>query len=177
MPELEQGTPQPYRIVVCGIPKGQPRHRAFLNKHTNRVCVYDNPVADDWKARVIQEAELVKPDAPLEGPLSVDIAFYLPRPKSRMRKCDPDGPIPCTTKPDRDNLDKCVLDALTQIRFWLDDCQVVDGRITKAYHAKAGRPGAVIEITQLVAEVRHATTAGARPVNRAPADDMLEDEL
>jgi Holliday junction resolvase RusA-like endonuclease len=33
-------------------------------------------------------------------------------------------------KPDRDNLDKAVLDALTGI-FWHDDCQVCSGSIEK----------------------------------------------
>lgn len=47
-----------------------------------------------------------------------------------------------TTKPDRDNLDKAVLDALTGVVFE-DDSQVVGGEITKIYH---DQPGVVVTV-------------------------------
>jgi Holliday junction resolvase RusA-like endonuclease len=82
----------------------------------------------------------------LEGPIQVDIDFFLPRPKRLCRKKDPDGPVPCDAKPDRDNLDKAVLDALTALGAWKDDCQVFNGFVCKWYASKAGRTGAIIRI-------------------------------
>jgi len=41
---------------------------------------------------------------PLDGPLRVIVRFYLPRPKRLMRRKDPSGPIPHTSRPDIDNL-------------------------------------------------------------------------
>ncbi len=136
-------------VVVSGVPKAQPRVRHCVRQMRDGRQLsmgYTPPVADDWKARIIQEIDRVKPARPLSGPVRVDITWLLPRPKSACRKSDPDGPVFCITKPDRDNLDKCILDAMTQIRVWDNDKQVVAGTLVKLYHAKGGRPGARIRI-------------------------------
>lgn len=51
-------------------------------------------------------------------------------------------------KPDRDNLDKAVLDALTGI-FWIDDCQVCDGRIRKRIASGDESEGVFVSISVL----------------------------
>jgi Holliday junction resolvase RusA-like endonuclease len=58
-------------------------------------------------------------------------------------------------KPDRDNLDKAVLDALTRCKFWLDDCQVCAGNISKQYTLVGVRPGVYISVWQLEESVRY----------------------
>ena len=55
-----------------------------------------------------------------------------------------DAPLPHQQKPDRDNLEKAVLDALGDFAglpplVWCDDCQVVAGRTTKRW-ALTGEP-------------------------------------
>jgi len=78
--------------------------------------------------------------------------FLLKRPKRLYRKKDPDGIIPHAAKPDRDNLDKAVLDVLTTLGFWRDDGQISAGRIDKYYHAKGDKPGARITIKRIDAK-------------------------
>lgn len=139
---------------VFGIPKGQPRPRTFARKMGNRhvARVFDPGTADAWKADVVLSAREHRPDEPLEGPVRVAIDFYLRRPKRLMRKRDPDGTIWCTSKPDRDNLDKAVLDALTADGWFRDDCQVVAGEVRKFYHGKAEAPGAMITVEPIEEE-------------------------
>lgn len=68
---------------------------------------------------------------PLEGPLCVDLVFYMPIPKSTPKgKCLENTPH--TKRPDADNLGKLVLDALNGVA-WLDDSQVFEIHIKKLY--------------------------------------------
>jgi len=134
-------------LVVYGVPKAQPRPRSFAVKGKARM--YNPATAEGWKQRIGTAALTQRPGTPLQGPLRVSIDFYLPRPKRLCRKKDPNGPIRHTAKPDRDNLEKAVLDALTAIGFWGDDCQVCAGQVRKFYHGKDAQPGARIRIEVL----------------------------
>lgn len=133
-------------FAVRGTPKGQPRARAALRG--SRAGVYDPGTADGWKALVVAAGESQRPPDPIEGPVRVDVCLYLKRPKAKCRKADPEEPILATCKPDRDNAEKAILDALTQAGWWRDDAQVVDGRVVKMYHSKSGIPGALIAISR-----------------------------
>jgi Holliday junction resolvase RusA-like endonuclease len=135
-------------VRVFGIPKPQPRLRAFAKKMGNVYVarVYEAGTAEAWKSDVIRTARPQRPASPIEGPLRVSIDFLLPRPKRLMRQRDPDGPIYCESKPDRDNLEKAVLDAFKTDGWFRDDCQVVSGEVRKFYHAKAEAPGACVVI-------------------------------
>jgi crossover junction endodeoxyribonuclease RusA len=114
--------------------------------------VYTPKTADDWKMIVRNEAGKAwdATHGPVwEGPLRVDLTFYFPRPKSHFRAngvTKPTAPVWHTTKPDRDNSDKAVLDALTNLGIWYDDKQVCDGRIQKLY--TNGTPGCRITIQE-----------------------------
>lgn len=139
----------PFRaeIRVDGIPKAQPRAKA--TRRGRHAGVYDPGTADGWKAIVASQARPQRPASPIEGPVSVSIDFYFPRPKSLCRVKDRDGPVRHVAKPDRDNSDKAVLDCLKQDGWFHDDSQVCDGRIRKWYHEKGGRPGAFIVVQEL----------------------------
>jgi Holliday junction resolvase RusA-like endonuclease len=150
------GPPLPFRVefFVNGIPKGQPRGRAFVTG--GRARIFTPGTAEAWKGDVARAAAWAAPAAPLTGPVRVDVAIWLPRPKRLMRKGDPDRSIWCTAKPDCDNLAKAILDALTVLGFWRDDAQVCAFSLTKSYHGKTpegcgnlGRPGARIAIEDL----------------------------
>lgn len=134
---------QTIRMMVHGIPKAQPRVKAF--SRGNHAGVYDPGTANDWKCLVAEQALRVKPPKPFIGPLLVDIQFHLPRPKRLMRKNDPTGPIPHTVRPDVDNLIKAVLDALKGL-LWADDKQVWGIRAKKYYHAIDEGPHAAIMV-------------------------------
>lgn len=146
----------PITFFAPGIPKGQPRVKAFARKmgdhHVARV--YTPGTAEEWKSRVAIAGRPFAPLEPITGPVRADLVLYFPRPKSHYRtgkragELRDDIPNYHTAKPDRDNSDKAVLDALTVLRFWHDDAQVCDGRIVKLYVDGRG-PGAQITISKL----------------------------
>lgn len=143
-------------FTVFGCPIAQPRVKAqaVMSKagrmfaHVYEAGKKDSP-ARQWKSDVKQAALLVLDGFELQGgPIRIDINVYFPRPKRLMRAKDPDFAIWHTSKPDRDNVDKGILDALKGIIF-IDDAQVCMGEIKKFYHEKGGRPRAEIKILVL----------------------------
>ena len=149
------------RITIPAVPVPQPRqrHRIVQPKNGQPFVMNYTPrkaAVQDFKATVrlaVQQAGL---SAPADGPVIVDLEFYLPRPKRLMRAKDPDGPMPHTAKPDRDNLEKAVLDALKGLA-WRDDAQVFDGRTRKWYAEKDGLPRVELVIWEVTAEARRAS--------------------
>jgi Holliday junction resolvase RusA-like endonuclease len=131
-----------FRLVVRGEPKSQPRPR-FVN---GRVISNVKPAVSSWQAavrwaaseamRAIGEGLPIKATA-----LRVDVTFFFPTKKSeRWGK-------PHTQKPDRDNLDKLILDECTQSGlFGGDDCRVSAGMIRK-YWCRPGGEGCIVEIS------------------------------
>jgi len=90
-----------------------------------------------WRSTVALSARLAgaRPNA---SPVSIEIDFYLPRPRTVKR-------IYPTVPPDLDKLIRGVLDALTGIGY-LDDSQVVDIKASKAY---SPTPGAEIRLCEM----------------------------
>jgi len=131
---------------VIGEPKGQPRPRSFFNKSTGHAAVYEKGTAEAWKSDIAIAARNHLPTSPLEGPVRLDITFVFQRPKRLMRKKDPEGFVLHTAKPDRDNLDKAVMDALKNIGMFRDDSLVCSGLIEKFYAKKHGATGALIQV-------------------------------
>jgi Holliday junction resolvase RusA-like endonuclease len=113
------------------------------NKYVARV--FEAGTAEEWKSLIAAAAKPHTPPTPILGPVSVDLTFFFPRPKSHFLAgknaafLRDDAPKWHTAKPDRDNLEKAVLDALTQLGgFWRDDSQVCDGRVMKHYGRQPG---------------------------------------
>ena len=134
-----------------GIPKGQPRGRAVRRgKHTG---IYDPGTADNWKSSVRHAALAAWDKVMFTGPVRVSWIAYFPRPKShfytgkRADQLRPEAKAYHTSKPDRDNLDKAILDALTNAGIWKDDAQVCCGEVCKYYPSQ--NTGCRIEITEL----------------------------
>lgn len=87
---------------------------------------------------------------PIEGPLGMRLTFFMPIPVSwpkAKKEAAIRGDVLPTTKPDIDNLAKCVLDALNGIAY-RDDNQVVRLESSKFY----GDPATLISIEPLSAE-------------------------
>lgn len=153
-------------ITVAGVPHGRPRPLARARQGANgkwfaQVYQPKKPSrrgtkaekrwakANAW-AEAVRAATFQKmPAEPWTGPISLTIDAYFPRPQDLMRKKDPEGPILHTVKPDRDNIDKAVMDALKEAGLFKDDCQVCQGAVRKWYHAKSYGPGVVIVATKL----------------------------
>lgn len=129
-------------VFVEGDPVAQPRPRA--TSFAGRARMYDAGTAKPWRARIAAAVLPLRPAAPLEGPLSLELTFIMRRPKSHMRKngtIRESAPTHPTGKPDLDNMVKAVTDELTQLSVWGDDSQVVIVTAKKLYAVIAERPG------------------------------------
>lgn len=138
-------------FTVYGEPMAQKRPRA--REMGKFIQVYDDPKsakAKDTLAVIIQQQA---PPRLLEGPLRVNIDFYFSRPKSHFGTGRNAGVLKPTAdeyrwqKPDRDNLDKLVLDAMSGIIFH-DDAQACTGTINK-YYTNNSKPRIEIEIEEI----------------------------
>lgn len=138
-----------YRAL--GMPKGQPRPRAF--SRGGKAAVYDPGTAEGWKGCVAVACRELEGRTLLQ-PLAVHLTFYMPRPKSHFRangRLKPTAPVFLhDQKPDADNLAKAVLDALTVIRVWMDDDQVCELIARKHWEIPGEHaPGCSIRICEL----------------------------
>lgn len=105
-----------------------------------------------WKTLLQLTSRRFRPREPLSGPVYVSMAFFLKRPakpdrdRKRTDPDDPSGAFPHDSKPDRDNLDKAVLDAMTNDRWFADDAKVAAGEISKWYAGMGESTGARITV-------------------------------
>ena len=135
------------KIVVPVVPVAQPRQRhAVIGGAVRNYTPADHPV-NAYKAALMMYAKQAGAK-PLNGPVRVDIDFFLPRPKRLMRRKDPDGPLRHVAKPDVDNLWKSTADALRGIA-WRDDAQVCSTLARKWYCEKGGVPRVEITVSEI----------------------------
>jgi len=131
-------------IVLLGRPRGKERPRA----NTQTGAVYTPEKTREYEAALKYAAMQVMGDRPpLQGPLEVDITIRRPIPQSwpkKKQEAARSGTLRPTTKPDFDNYAKTV-DALNLV-VWVDDGQIVDGRVRKFYSDK---PGMWIKVEQI----------------------------
>lgn len=139
----------PIVFEVFGVPQPQGSARAFMPKGRGRfpVVTSDNPKLKGWRREVSKAARQAYRGAPMEGPVRVVAAFYLPRPKALR------GDRAHVTRPDADKLGRAIGDSLTGIVF-RDDGQVTQCKFTKAYTGVGESPRAVIAVTPLIEEGR-----------------------
>lgn len=79
-----------------------------------------------------------KPQSPLNNHAYVSLVFYMPIPQSMLKRELPLAQaekMAHTKKPDLDNLEKAVLDALNEV-FWRDDSIICSVSKRKVYSAK-----------------------------------------
>lgn len=149
--------------VPC-VPVAQPRPRAVVRRGANgkTFAGVHNPhtvkdastgktkphPAVEFKATIRMAAQAIYQSAPLEGPLRVDVLLIFPRPRSKVWKTKPMPRYWHQGKPDRDNADKAVLDALTGL-LWRDDCQVCSGQVQKFVAAGDEQPHVRIRVQAL----------------------------
>ena len=134
-------------ITLAGAPMAKERVRVTREGHA-----FTPERTVTFEGRLAHAASLVMGERPLfEGAIAVDMALFLPIPKSKSRRWRENalaGQIRPVKKPDWDNYAK-ILDALNLI-VWVDDSQVVEGRVRKFYSA---RPRTEIEVRTLHQEV------------------------
>lgn len=151
-----------FTVHGCAVSQPRQRHTPLMRDGAPVIGRGGRPIvinytptkspANQWKSDVKHEAWIAISKASIQynrsGPLRIDIDVYFPRPQKFMRVKDPDGPLYHIAKPDRDNIDKGILDALKGVVF-NDDSQVCQGEIRKYYHEKNGMPRTEIRITAL----------------------------
>lgn len=133
---------------IFGIPKGQPRVRAFVRG--DRAGVYDPGQANEWKSCIARAVGGGR--EAYEGPLFLTIDFYFPLPKRLAREAARYGTPPHASKPDIDNAIKAVMDVLTQLNVWHDDAQVAQIVARKHYTRPTVAPGATILLSRVAPE-------------------------
>ena len=155
-------------------PAGQPRTRSTIRgKHS---AIYQpvtrktsagqtlptQAVEMRYMVRSMVALALPKDFTPITGPLQVDLQFWFPR-SGKPYKRKPNPAMWHTKKPDRDNLDKAILDCLTGL-LWNDDNQVCGGYLGKAIVAPGQRTGVHLRVI----------TLGCKPVY--PETEEIEHE-
>ena len=138
-----------YSFSISGSPVAKARPRAFQNK-AGHIRMYTPKKSREFENMVRQRAEQVF-KKPLQGPVSLSICFYLPRPKRLCWKTKPMPAIFHTSAPDGDNLAKAVTDSLSGVAFH-DDGQVSKLYVQKMYHAGDEGPKTIIDVEELIDE-------------------------
>lgn len=118
------------RFIIPGKPYAKKRAKA--TSVAGRARMYDPAENGKFEAQVAAIARPLFP-VPMTGPVRVTIeATFVPAQSwSKKRRAAAMGGWH-TQKPDRDNLEKAVLDGLNRIA-WADDSQVADGRTCKLW--------------------------------------------
>jgi Holliday junction resolvase RusA-like endonuclease len=131
-------------FFVPGMPAPAGSKRAMVNRHTGRAAVIDDcKRSGPWKERVAMFAREAFDGDPLTGPLEVEFAFTVARPKGHhgsgrnamsLKRSAPRHPI---GRPDTTKLIRAAEDALKGI-VWGDDSQIVRQTGTKEYGTRPG---------------------------------------
>lgn len=135
-------------FYVMGTPKPQGRPRAF--NRGNHAAVY-SPVTQ-WRNDVKYAAAQ---EEPIEGAVKVQIHYFFHRPKSHYGTgknaeiLKDSAPWHMVKRPDLDNLNKAVLDAIQDAGLLADDSAVTQLESMKRYVSPSDKQGASITILSL----------------------------
>ena len=127
------------KIHIPITPMPAPRPRVTKNG------TYNDPKYTKHKQIIgLFAKKIFKTPHPKDTPIMMNIDFYFEIPKS-WNRAKRENAKWHTSRPDKDNLEKSVKDALNGIAYH-DDSQVCDGRVRKMY---SDRVGIEIEIIPL----------------------------
>ena len=152
-------------VIIPGQPvaKGRPRFSRYGHAYT-----------PGKTARWADRASVIMRDVcgttMMDGPLKLEVIAVFQRPKNRYRKCDPDGRFWHTVKPDKDNVEKSVSDALQKAGVVRDDSCICTGPTSKFYTAKGEGPCVIVYLEQITDAEHHPTDRISR---RATALERL----
>lgn len=96
----------------------------------------------DWRKTLKETAIGVWKKPPIDGPCSIKLEFYLPRPKARTKERY------SSVKPDIDKLCRSVLDGLSDADVLRNDSRVSQLNATKYYANDPSEIGVWIEIEE-----------------------------
>jgi Holliday junction resolvase RusA-like endonuclease len=87
-----------------------------------------------------------RPPEPLRGAVKLVVTWRYPWRKSEPKRNRALGVMPCTTRPDADNIVKMLLDCMTRLAYWTDDGQVAALTVMKQW---GDGPGIGIVVTEM----------------------------
>ena len=132
-------------VHIPGVPRGKGRPK-FYRRQDGGVGTYTPETTVSYENLVrFATQEAMRGAGPLDGPVALEMFFFLPIPKSAGKKVRADmgaGKVHPAKKPDLDNITKAVLDGMNGVAFH-DDAQVVQITALKAY---SDRPGAHVVV-------------------------------
>lgn len=138
---MEAGIVRELRIVVPGQPRPQGSHRVLVGPDGRlRVLESAGRALAEWRSAVAWAARMASRGRPIEGPVSVEATFLVPRPRR------PAGALP-SRRPDLDKLLRALLDGLVAGRAISDDSQVTDVSCRKRY--ATGTPETLVVVRPL----------------------------
>jgi crossover junction endodeoxyribonuclease RusA len=117
-------------------PQGSKRHVG------NGIMVESSKAVAPWRTTVAWSVSQVWRDAPLAGPVQVELSFVMPRPTSTPKRRATPAAV---KKPDLDKLQRAVFDALSRI-VWSDDSVITEVRATKRIAELDEQPGCRIQV-------------------------------
>jgi Holliday junction resolvase RusA-like endonuclease len=121
-------------FFIPGIPK--PKQRARKGKNNVH---YTPEQTETWESILYSRALEHKPEKPWNRPVRVNVDFVL------LSPLKPLFPGFAATKPDMDNLEKSLFDALEGV-FYTNDSRIVAKSVTKGY---GDVPGVKVELFKL----------------------------
>lgn len=137
---------------VSGIPAPKGSNRAIL-RGGRAVMVPGSSNTNRDKQRAFAQAIAAACEGctPIDGPVWVELTFYMPRPAGHYgaNGLKPGAPEYPAVKPDGDKLARHVLDVLSG-RAFVDDARVVELTVAKRYADSEG-PGVDIKVGQMEA--------------------------
>lgn len=142
--------------LVYGPPAAMGNKRAWIGRKTGRAHVAErnSEKLRSFQNELRESMRECAPDSPVLGPVSIDLAMVMKRPKAHFGTgrnagiLRADAPKVCITKPDVDKVLRAVADCGTSI-WWRDDSQVCAGSFTKRYAAEGEEPHVSISAYEL----------------------------
>jgi Holliday junction resolvase RusA-like endonuclease len=141
------------RFTVLGVARPQGSMRAFKPKGLKfPVLTSMAKGLGEWKRNISASAAAALAGSRAQpfpaGPVSLDVTFYLPRPKKFQTKKYAALDVPILTTPDVDKLVRAAMDGLTAV-VWHDDKQVTEVTGRKKYCADGEMPRAEIAVSSV----------------------------
>lgn len=144
-------------FTVPGVAAKKGSTRAFIPKGWDRPVITNaDPKAKAWQQLVSEHATQALARSSMQpfadGPVVLDVWFYLPRPKKFLIKKYAHVDVPHLTAPDADKMLRLVIDSLTRV-VYPDDSRVIDAYVHKRYCAAGELPRAVITVRAVTVDV------------------------
>ena len=144
-------------IIVKGIPAPKGSYRPVCNRRTGHILLLPQSKREPQWRKAVKESIITQnlPPIPADHRISVQIDFFIPRPKS----VPPRKRFRPTVPPDIDKLLRSSLDGMTDSGLIRDDALIVDVSGRKFY-ADHGFTGCIIRLTSAPnVMTRHAEVA------------------